>query len=174
MVIYNPPGVDTLGNETLLWVPTIADLEEMTVTEATATGAINVSMAVRGFSPGGDQGSSEDIRLGTKTSFENPGRFKPTIDDITYVYDPQADTGDATNKHFETLIGGAVGYLVDIRGLDAQDWAAAADQKYVAYPVTLGEQRPVPIDPSAEGGKFEIVQKPFIRGLPIAGVIVSP
>lgn len=173
MVIYYPPGVDTLGNETLLWVPTIAVLAGMTVAEATATGSLNVSMAVRGFSAGADQGSTEDIRLGSTQSFENPGRVKPSVDDLTYVYDPQAATAAPLNKHYETLLEGAKGFLVDIRGLNAQSWAATVGQKYTAYPVTLGAQRPVAIDPTAEGGKFEIIQKPYVSGLPVKGVLAT-
>ena len=162
MVVFNPPGVSSLGNETLLWVPAIVNLAAMTVAEGTATGAVNVSFAVRGFGPGGDQGTSTDVRLGTRVAYENPGRFSPTIDDITYVYDPQATTGAAVNKHYETLIENAVGFLVDIRGLDATNFTLTAAQKYVAYPVQLGAQRPVAIDPTSEGGKFEIVQKPYV------------
>jgi hypothetical protein len=162
MVVFQPPGVSSLGNETLLWVPAIAVLTAMTVAEATATGAVNVSFAARGFSPGGDQGTSTDIRLGTKVAYENPGRFNPTIDDITYVYDPQAVDAAPVNKHYNTLIEGAIGYLVDIRGLDATTWAATAAQKYVVYPVQLGAQRPVGIDPTSEGGKFEFIQKPYV------------
>lgn len=162
MVVYNPPGVSTLGNETLLWVPAIAVLSAATVAELTATNVLNVSFAVRGFTPGGDQGTSTDIRLGTRVAYENPGRFSPTIDDITYVVDPQAATAAANNKHVELMVEGAIGYLVDIRGINPETWVATAAQKYTAYPVQLGAQRQVGIDPTSEGGKFEIIQKPYI------------
>jgi hypothetical protein len=92
-----------------------------------------------------------------------PPAFAPSIDDITYVYDPQAASNAAGNKHADLLVEGAFGYLVDFRGINATGFAVTAAQKYVAYPVILGAQRPVPIDPTAEGGKFEFIQKPYIQ-----------
>jgi len=174
MVVFNPPGVSTLGNETLVWVPAIAVLTAVTVAELTATNSLNISFAVRGFGPGGDQGTSTDIRLGTRVAYENPGRFNPTIDDITYVWDPQAATAAPVNKHKELLIEGAIGYLLDFRGLNPETWTATAAQKYKAYPVQLGAQRDVGIDPTSEGGKFEIVQKPYILAPgPTNGAVAS-
>jgi hypothetical protein len=40
----------------------------------------------------------------------------------------------------------------------------AVGQFVDVYPVQFGAQRRVAVDPSAEGGKFEIVQKPFVIG----------
>lgn len=167
MTVYFPEGVDAQGNESLLWVPAIADTSAPKLTELTATGAVNVSCAVRGFSPTAEQGTSEDIRLCSTESFENPGRVKNSIDDLDYVYDPQAADGSTTNKHYEVLVQGAKGFLVDRRGFNAQTEALAVGQKVDVYPVTLGAQRRKAVDPSAEGGKFEISQKPFVSG-PVA------
>lgn len=173
MVVYNPPGVNSLGAETVLWVPAIVSLTAMTAAEGGAVGVVNLSFALRGFAPGGDQGTSSDIRLGTKIAYQNLGRFAPTVDDWTYVTDPQAATGATTNKHVETLIEGAIGFIVDFRGLDATAFVLTAAQKYVVYPVQLGAQRQVAIDPTAEGGKFEIVQKLSVQSPgPTKGAVV--
>ena len=97
-------------------------------------------------------------------TFENPGRAKLSIDDITYVYDPQAALATASNKHYEVLKEGVKGYLVDRRGIPATT-IPAVGQIVDVYRVQFGIQRRVPVDPSAEGGKFEIVQKPYIIGV---------
>ncbi len=167
MTLYSVEGVSTQGTETVIYVPTLANPAAPKLTEmgASATAALNLGYALRGFAPGGDQGSSDDIRLASTVTFENPGRFKPTLDDITYVYDPQAATGTASNKHYETLKNGVKGYLIDRRGVSATT-AAAIGQIVDVYPIQFGAQRRVAVDPSQEGGKFEIIQKPFIVGQP--------
>jgi len=166
MSVYYPDGVDAQGNEAVIFVPTIADLDAPTVAELTGASAVNLSCALRGFSPGGDQGSSDDTRLCSVQQFESPGRFAPSIDDWNYVYDPQAEEDTPENKHYEVLKGGVKGFVVDRRGIASgmDGVPVAADQKVDIYPVTLGEQRRAAIDPSAEGGKFEITQKPFVTG----------
>lgn len=173
MTLYTVDGVSTQGAETVLYVPTLANpaTPKMTEIGPSVTTCLNLGYALRGFGPGGDQGSSDDIRLASTVTYENPGRFKPTLDDITYVYDPQAPTATPSNKHFETLKDGVKGYLIDRRGLPATT-ALAIGQFVDVYPVQFGKQRPVAIDPSAEGGKFEIIQKPFIIGAPQYNVAV--
>lgn len=167
MTVYFPEGVDAQGNESVIFVPTLANPEAPTVAELTGATAINLSCALRGFEPGADQASVPDIRLCSREQYESPGRVTPTIGDITYVYDPQAaGADDPENIHYDTLKQGVSGYLVDRRGLDARTVAVLAAQIVDVYPVTLGAQRRVPVDPSAEGGKFEIVQKPFVSGPP--------
>lgn len=164
MTVYFPEGVDSQGNESVIWVPAIANPAAPKLTELNATGSVNISCAIRGFSPESEQGTSDDIRLCSVETFENPGRVKNSIGDITSVYDPQAVDGAADNKHYEAMVQGAQGFLVDRRGLNARTAALAIGQKVDVYPVTLGAQRRVALDPTAEGGKFEVIQKPFISG----------
>lgn len=167
MTVFFPEGVDAQGNESVIFVPDLADPTAPTVTELTGATAINLSCALRGFEPTAAQASVQDIRLCSREVYESPGRVTPTINDITYVYDPQAaGQADATNAHYDTLVQGITGYLVDRRGLDARTVDILADQIVDVYPVTLGQQRRVPVDPSAEGGKFEVIQKPFVTGPP--------
>jgi hypothetical protein len=96
---------------------------------------------------------------------------KKSLDDITYVYDPQAAVSTASNKHYEVLKQGVKGFLIDRRGIPATTPLAIGD-KVDVYPIQLGDQRRVAVDPSAEGGKFEIVQKPFVIGLVLEDVAV--
>ena len=166
MSVYYPDGVDAQGNEAVIFVTTLADPNAPTVTELTGSSAVNLSCALRGFSPGGDQGSTTDTRLCSTQEFESPGRFAPSIDDLNYVYDPQAEVGTATNKHYEVMKPGVKGFIIDRRGIASgiDGLPVVADQLVDVYPVTLGYQRRTPIDPSAEGGKFEITQKAFVTG----------
>lgn len=166
MSVYYPEGVDAQGNEAVIFVTALADPSSPTVTELTGTDAVNISCALRSFSPGGDQSSTDDTRLCSTQQFQSPGRFAPTIDAFNYVYDPQAATGAATNKHYEVMKGGVKGYLVDRRGIaSGMDGVPVTAGQFVdVYPVTLGEQMRAAIDPTAEGGKFEITQTPFVTG----------
>lgn len=171
MTLYSVEGVSSQGNETVIYVPAIAVVTAPTVAELTGASALNLGYALRGFSPASEQGTSEDIRLASTQTFENPGRVRKTIDDITYVYDPQAAAGVASNKHYQALKLGVKGFLVDRRGIPATT-AVIAGQFVDIIPVQFGDQRRVAVDPSAEGGKFEIIQKPFVTGLVVPDVAV--
>lgn len=166
MSVYFPPGVSAQGNEAVIFVPALANQAAPTVAELTGASACNISCALRGFSPNGDQSTTNDVRLCSTTQYEVPGRVTTTIDDFNYVYDPQADTGTATNQHYEVMKEGVSGFLVDRRGIAAgiDGVAVQAGQKVDVYPVTLGAQRRAAIDPTAEGSQFEITQKAFVTG----------
>lgn len=163
---FYPEGVSTLGKETLIWVPDLAVPTAPTVAELTSASAIWLANAARGFSPSGDQPATQDIRLGTKTAGEAAGRATVSIDDVTYVYDPQlvgATTPNDQVKHYDSMEPGMLGYLVDRRGLDNETVDVAAGQIVDVYRVELGERRRVAVDASGDGGqKFEYVQKPFV------------
>lgn len=166
MTLYAVEGVSTQGTETVIYVPALANILTPKLTEVGTgvTTALNLGYALRGFEPQSEQGSSDDIRLASVQTFENPGRNKISLNDITYLYDPQAPTATASNKHYETLKLNVKGYLIDRRGIAATT-APAIGQIVDVYTVQFGAQRRVAVDPSAEGGKYEIIQKPFVIGL---------
>lgn len=163
MTEFYPEGVSALGNESVIFVPALADQDAPTVAELTDAAAVNLSCALRGFSPTSEQASVQDVRLCTREAAETPGRVSNSIDDVTYVYDPQ-NLEDPDNAHYAALKSGTKGFLVDRRGLDARTEAIAAGQIVDVYPVEMGAQRRVAVDPGADGAKFEIVQKPFVTG----------
>lgn len=164
MTVVFPDGVRSRGNESVIFVATIADPEAPTVAELTAVTSVNVSCFLTGFAPQVSQESAEDIRLCSEQIFEDPGDVQVSIDNIEYVYYPQATAPAATNKAYELLKNGTTGYLVDRRGLNARTVAIAAAQLVDVYPVRLGEQARMPLDPGQQGGKFRITQKPFVTG----------
>jgi hypothetical protein len=166
VTLYAVEGVSTQGTETVIFTPTLASIAAPKLTEigAGVATALNLGYALRGFEPQSEQGVSSDIRLASVQTFENPGRNTITLNDITYVYDPQAPISTPSNKHYETLKLNVKGYLIDRRGIAATT-APAVGQIVDVYTVQFGAQRRVAVDPSAEGGKYEIIQKPFVIGL---------
>lgn len=161
MTAVFPEGVVAQGNGAVWFVPAIADVNAPTVTELNA--GWNISCAVDGFSPGGDQGTSTDIRYCSTQQFEIPGRQTVTIDAIAYVYDPQEPDNVEMYEYYTELTPGRKGYMVNRLGLPF-DTPAAAGQFVNLYPVTLGARNDVAIDPSAEGTKIKVSQKPFVSG----------
>lgn len=173
MTDFTPEGVNTLGNEKLAFVPALADPEAPSLIEINGASSIGLSMAARGFAPSGDQGTVQDVRLGSKDVGEVAGRTTPTIESINYVYDPQAvGAADPEAAHYDGMAPGLLGYLIDRRGLDRETPFAVGDVVDV-YFVELGSQERVPIDPGADGGQFEYTQKPFVRRRYLDAVLVA-
>lgn len=164
MTVVFPDGVRSRGNESVIFVSTIADPLEPTVAELTAVTSANVSCYLSGFSPTVTQEAVDDIRLCSEQIFEDPGDVQISIENIEYIYYPQAPVPTANNKPYELLKNGIAGYLVDRRGLNARTVAVAIGQIVDVYPVRLGEQARMPLDPTQQGGKFRITQKPFVTG----------
>jgi hypothetical protein len=165
VTVVFPDGVRSRGNESVIFVTTLADPEAPTVAELTSTTlAANVSCYLSGFAPNGSQDSAEDTRLCSEQTFEDPGDVAMSIDNIEYIYYPQAAPADPNNKPYDLMKNGVAGYLVDRRGLNARTVAVAAAQIVDVYQVRLGEQFRMPLDPGQQGGKFRITQKPFVIG----------
>ena len=164
MTVVYPEGVLARGKESVIYVPTIANVAAPTVAELTAAGAVNISCYLSGFQPQGEQGATEDRRLCSEQVFETPGDVKVSIDNLEYVYYPQSAPSDPNNKAYDIMKKDVVGYLVDRRGLNARTSAIAATQRCDVYPIRLGEQFRTPVDPGTEGQKFRIQQKAFVTG----------
>ena len=164
MTVVFPEGTRSRGNESVIFVATLADPLEPSLAELNAVTSVNVSCYLTGFAPQGTQESAEDVRLCSEQVFEDPGDVAISIDNIEYVYSPQASAPAADNKAYELLKKDVTGYLVDRRGLNARTAALAIGQIVDVYPIRLGEQFRLPLDPGAQGGKFRITQKPFVTG----------
>ena len=169
MSISFPDGVDAQGNGAIYWVPAIADTAAPTVSEIAA--GIDISCAVEGFGPTGEQGTGTDIRYCSTQQFQTPGRMNVDIPPILSVYDPQMpDSPDY--PWYSAMADGAQGYIVNRLGLPYTEPVAAA-QVVDVYQVTLGDKTRVPLDPSAEGGKFKVSQKPFVTGPAVLDAVVG-
>ena len=161
MTVAFPDGIDAQGNAALWFLPAIADPTSPTVSEFTA--GVNLSCAIDGFSAPSEQASTNDIRYCSTQQFETPGRVTTTIDPINYVFDPQEPDNAIEYKHYNTLVAGSRGFLVNRLGMDVNT-APLAGQYVDVYPVTAGVQARQAIDPSAEGAKIKVTQKFFVTG----------
>lgn len=176
MAVTFPTGVSARGNDSVIWVPALADPAAPSVTELTGASAVNISCALIGFSPSVDQATFTDTRLCSKQTFNRMGQATYSIDTLNYVYDPQtvgAATPTADNVAYDALTGGQSGYFVHRRGLDAQTVDVAAAQKVTVYPVELGAQSDVPLDPSAEGALIQCAQNVSVIGEVIRDVAIT-
>jgi len=174
MTVYFPDGVSSLGKEVWMWTAAVAVKAAMTLAETAVAGNVLIQMALRpGFGPDADTNRISDPRLGAFIQYEAFGITTNTLSDATFIDRPQDAAGGAMNKHIETLADGAVGYLINRRGLGSapENWQAwAVGQKYRLYPVALGPQ--VPLATTDEGGQFEYKQSIIITGPVVKGTLV--
>lgn len=170
-----PAAVTALGKESVIYLPAAAALAAVTVAEATATGTIHLTCAIRQFNANAEQASSRKYRLCSIQSFERPGRVDWTIDPITFIDDPQALDSSTTYPH-RSLVPGTIGWILRRRGLSSEPGAftaIAAAQRYDIFTVEWGVRVPVPVNPEEEGQEFEYTQRPFVTGTRIEGAIAA-
>lgn len=105
-------------------------------TAAQCTGGTDLSyyLVPDGLKPGLDQQLITDDRLADTQTFEAPGRFKLTLDELKFVINP---TSAPDNAALTTLTNGATGFLVVRWGI-AAGTAFAAAQKIDFWPITVG------------------------------------
>ncbi|MDQ7991198.1 MAG: hypothetical protein AAGC63_00340 [Propionicimonas sp.] len=153
MTSVYPEGIGTIGNIVAQLIPAIAD-PATKITLAEWNAGTPIQLSVRNLGVNGEQGTFEDIRLGTVDIFESLGRNRISIDPVQVIFDPQAPTNATDYKVHNLLKTGGTLYLGQRLGL-AQATAAAASQicSYL-YQVKVGVANEVPIDPSDDGGKF--------------------
>ncbi len=160
MPLTIPPGVDAARRRNAIWSPT------STLSVATLTGGtcfdVTCYLGKGTLGVGAETETGADERECSDQVFEVLGNTTWTINDIEYVWEPQAAPGSATNKAYDTLKFRTTGFLLIRFGVDV-DTALTIGQKVWQFPVTCGEQ--VPKTP--EGGaaeKLKIVQKVLVSG----------
>lgn len=152
------PGTGADGNVKVVFVPAIADTSAPTVTELTATGAVDVScyLTADGWTPGLDEQTVTDERLCSTATYEQPGRSQRSLD-IKYVENPGDDTN---NKAATSLTKGTKGFFVVRRGPE-QSTEFAEDDVVDVWPVTMGAQAKQPPEANSV---LQIAQKAFVTG----------
>ena len=160
MALTIPPGVDAEGRRNAIWTPTLTDSVAI-LTGATAVELVcYLSKGTLGVSAETERGTDE--RECTKQVFEVLGKSTWTLNDLEYVWEPQATAPSPTNKAYETLIPRTPGFLTIRFGLDT-DTALAVGQRVWQFPITVGEQVPkTPEGAAAE--KLKIVQSVVVTG----------
>ncbi len=165
MTVVFPDAINAEGNVKVRWVPVIATPTAPSVgTEVNGASAKELTGVILGgaFQPTSEQAKGDDRRLGSKQTFQTFGRITDGVEDVTYVYDPQAAAGAAVNIAYETLLKGTTGYFVVRYGLDVNT-AFAATQKVDVIPVTCGVQRKSTPPADDEFAKLTVVQGFAVR-----------
>lgn len=170
MVLPIPPGVDAAGRRNAIFTPTAS------LSAAILTGATSVELIcylTKGtFGVSAEQERGTDDRECAVETFEVLGNTTWSLNDLEYVWEPQAAAGSATNKAYETLVPGTTGFITIRFGL-ANDTAIAVGQKVWCFPVTVGQQVPkTPEGNAAE--KLKIVQSVVVTGNVVKdGVVIA-
>ena len=148
MPLTIPPGVDAAGRRNAIFTPT------QSLSIAVLGGATSVELicyltkGTLGVAAETERGT-DDRECATQT-FEVLGNTTWTVNDLEYVWEPQAAALAANNKAYETLVQGTTGFLTIRFGI-TNDTALAVGQKVWQFPVTLGAQ--VPRTPEGNAGE---------------------
>jgi hypothetical protein len=128
-----PAAVAADGNIRVAWATT---LTTGAPTAAQCTSGVDLSyyLTPDGLTPQLDQQQITDERLADVQTFEAPGRYKLSLNELKFVINPGSPSDDAATT---ALTVGATGYLVVRFGLPAGT-AFAAAQKIDFWPLTIG------------------------------------
>lgn len=160
MPLTIPPGVDAEARINAIFAPTnslsVATLNGATAVELTCY----LTKGTLGISAETETGTDE--RECTAQVFEVLGKTTWTVNDLEYVWEPQAAPSSPTNKAYDTLKKGTTGFLILRFGKDVGTAPAVGDKVW-QIPVTLDEQAPKPREGNA-AEKLKIVQKVVVSG----------
>ena len=145
--IVLPPSVPVDQMLKVIWVPTLADPNAPKLTEigdGVAT-AIDITCYLTkdgSFKDSSDQAKFVDARACTSEEWELLGATKRSLENLIYVYTPQAAALAATNAAYEKLVPGSTGFLVVRRALDYSA-VLAVGQFVSVWGATLGSRHEV-------------------------------
>jgi hypothetical protein len=158
VAIVLPPSVPVDGMLKVTWVPTFLDPNVPKLTELAAVGSTDITCYLTrdgSFKDTFDQATFVDSRACSPEDWELLGAIKRGLEDLIYVYTPQAAAAAATNAAFEKLVPGSKGYFAIRRAL-AYQTADAIGQFYSIWGVTLGGRAEVG---DASNAVFKMKQK---------------
>jgi hypothetical protein len=137
------PAVPADGTKKTLIVLAIADPENPTVEELTASSVIDISCYITagGWNPTVDQATITDQRQCSTMDLGLPGRKTPSGTDLTGI--DNTNHPSYPNELAEALAEGADLYVATRRGLPFNT-AVAAGQKFDVWPLTVGVKSQVP------------------------------
>lgn len=147
MAIVLPPSVPVDGMLKVIWVPTLADPNAPKLTEigsGVAT-AIDITCYLTkdgSFKDSAEQAKFVDNRACTTEEWEILGATKRGIENLMYVYTPQAAAAAANNAAFEKLTPGLTGFFIIRRAL-AYETALAVGQFVSVWGAILGSRHEV-------------------------------
>lgn len=175
MTLLVPEGVPTLGATKLLAVPTMASMAAPDLsTDIANVAAVELSCFVYadGWNPTATQGKgTKRARLCQTTQRQSLNRATLESPTLQYVYLPQESDATAGNEAKELLVEGAVIYVIERLGDDA-DTPFAIGDRTLTHHLRLGRQTPAG-DRSDENAEFFIMQETEYVSDPTPGVIVA-
>ena len=166
MALNVPAGVPALGTLSLTIIPAsgVTDPAAITVTEATATEAVNASChnLSDGWGRSRTQTSESRRRACETVGYQVAGPQEVTLEAARFVYDPQDPTADVS-KVYAALTEGEEYYIVERLGISGKT-ELAEDDYYDAYHVRLDiKDKLVP----GNGGELEFSAQFTNLGSPV-------
>lgn len=173
MSVFFPEAVPVLGNLSVRWISTAADLDSISLaTEWNAASSVDLSCFLRPFTPGASEATgSAPGRICTTITLPQRGRTEISAFELRYVYDPQEDDADPDNEAKAALTDGTEGILVVRKGI-AFSTAAIATQQYEAWRGYLGRQNFVQSGDD-DFAEFEISQMFFPNQDVVHGILAA-
>jgi hypothetical protein len=145
VAVVLPPSVPVEQMLKVYWVLTLADPNAPKLTELSAISSLDITCYLTkdgSFKDGSDQAKFVDARACTADEWEILGATKRSLENLIYVYGPQAAALAATNAAYEKLIPGTPGFFVIRRGLDYSA-TVAVGQFVSVWGATLGSRHEV-------------------------------
>ena len=145
MAIVLPPSVPVDGMLNITWVATLADPNAPKLTEIAAVSSFNMTCYLTkdgSFKDAAEQAKFIDARACTTEEWDMLGATKRSLENLVYVYTPQAALAAPTNAAFEKLAPGGVGYFI-VRRAVAYETALAIGQFVSVWGVILGSRHEV-------------------------------
>jgi hypothetical protein len=158
VAIVLPPSVPVDGMLKVTMVTTLADPNVPKITELAAVSSVDITCYLTrdgSFQDKFDQATFVDSRACTPDDWEQLGAIKRSLDNLVYVYTPQAAAASATNAAFEKLVPGSKVYFVIRRAL-AYQTADVVGQFVSVWGVVLGGRAEVG---DATNAVFKMSQK---------------
>lgn len=145
---YGPDGMETAGNSRIVVIPTVADINAITLAEWNSGTAIECATSAFGLNV--DVNMIEKKRLCDKIARQRPGNRNVTIEALVLVMgDPQAE-----NAMLELLAEGQTVTIVHRPGIEHRTEGKVGD-KYEAVRVQVSSQTLVALSED-EGQEYEV------------------
>lgn len=140
VAIVLPPSVPVDGMLKVTMVTTFADPNVPKLTELAAVSSVDITCYLTkdgAFKDSFEQATFVDARLCTTEEWELLGAIKRGLEDLVYVYGPQAAAAAPLNAAFEKLTPGSRVYFAIRRAL-AYEAADTVGDFYSIWGATLG------------------------------------
>jgi hypothetical protein len=141
-----PASVPVEGTRRVVFIPgDVADITSITLGEVASGVDVSCYLTGDGWQPSGEQAFITDARLCTTQDIQRFGRKTKGLA-IRYVYNLNSPEDDEARLGLEE---GTDGILVNVLQKDEDEDDFEAGDWYQAWPVTLGEQTPMPPETNA-------------------------